>query len=222
MRKIIYLFLIALSFSSCTSLTKFNHFVNEKYSNSSLTSYDYKTDFVNVNTNGIIKQDSLCRTERIKGTFIPAIFYWYWNNTVKCIVDPKYYADKMAYYLKTGAEASDMKEKLKGGAVNISIKSLPHSFMYENKGHLLFAVFAYAMIYKEGIRPVPENLILEYEVIKNDSVIQKGTVEISDNNQYVKKTLSSRKKLTWQFIDTYESNLKAQSKEAIMKILNEI
>lgn len=222
MKQIFSLFLLALSLSACTNLNKFNRFVNQKYSANQLTSFDYKTDLVNVSSAEIVKQDSLCRTERIKAIFIPALFYWYWNNTIKCTIDPKFYAQRLEYDLKIAAETSNIREKLNGNKINISIKSFPSSFIYMNKGHLLFALLSYAMIYKEGIAPLSQNMILDFEILKNDTVVRKNTIEIPNNNVFIKNSWNSRKKLTWQYLDDYENNLKKQSSEAILKISNDL
>ena len=222
MKQKFFIGLTIIVLSGCTSTNKFTRFVNERYPNQSQLSYEYKSDFLNVNTNDIAEQDSFCETERIKGIIVPAIFYWYWNNTVSCSVNPKFSACKMAYYLKTDAEAMGLKEKLNGSKINISIKTLPASFRYINKGHLIIALVAYTMIYKEGISPEQQNMIIEYEIIKNDSVIQKKTIEIFDKNEFIKQTHMSRKNLTWQYIDEYENNLKMLSKDAILKIANQL
>lgn len=223
MKKLLALSVLAFSLIGCTNTRKFTGFVNEKCAgNRSLSSYEYNSDFLQVKTDDIDKQDSLCVTTRQKAVFVPAILYWHWNNTVKCVMDPKYYAAKAAYYLKTEAETSGLRDKLNGGKVNVSIKEVPNTFLYMNKGNVLIVLFYYLMILKEGIVPIQQDLVLEYEIVRSETVSGKRTVVIPNRNMFIPNSMNSRRKLTSVYLDEADNNLRAMSKDAVLKIMTQL
>lgn len=206
--------------SSCVSTQKFANFVNLKYAqqNKTIKESDY-IEYNNININNI---DSTVKTEKIKSFFVPALVYWQWNNTLKCELSQKQAFLTFNTYFQYYADSLSIKEKLNGQKLIITIDSIPKSFVYTNKGFVVFVLVAYSIFGLEAILPENENLVLSYKVVQGTTLTKSGRIEVVNTDIPMKNARKSTKKFTWLYIDQYENNLRNMSKLSIEKLMYEL
>lgn len=125
-------------------------------------------------------------------------------------------------FFQNYADYSNIKEKLKGQKLIITIDSIPNTFIYTNKGYVVFALFAYLCASQEAIFPKNDKLVLSYKIVQETTQTKSGQIEVVNTDLPLKNVWKSTKKFTWFYINQYEKNLKNLSKLAIEKIENEL
>ena len=157
--------LVVLLMNSCVSTQKYADYVNKKY--------DQKVNSKSLVTNNYIEfkapilkhSDNTVQTEQLKSSFIPALFYWQWNNSIKCTLSSQQSLGAFYNSFQHFADSLKFNEKLKGQRLVIQLESIPRSFVYTNKGFVIFAIVAYSTTGLEAIFPENQNLIFSYKVI---------------------------------------------------------
>ncbi len=207
-------------FSGCISTKKYINYINQKC--------NQKNELINVNDYVEFKDtinkttDSIVKAEKIKSYFIPAIFYWEWNNTIKCELSGKQTFNTFYYYFQCYADSLNLKDKLNGEKINISFESIPNTFIYTNKGYIVIIIIAYFMGQLEAIFPENSKLIFTYRILNGTKETKSGKIEINNINTPVKNIWKSTKKFTWMYIDQYVNNLKILSKTACKTLMDDI
>jgi hypothetical protein len=153
---------------------------------------------------------------------VPALVYWQWNNTIKCELSQKQTFLTFNNYLQNYADSLNIKEKLNGQKLIITIDSIPRTFVYTNKGFVVFVLVAYSVGGLEAIFPENDKLVLSYKVVQGTTQTKSGRIEVVNTDLPLKNVWKSTKKFTWFYIDQYENNLKNLSKLAIEKLENEL
>lgn len=84
------LVLVLLFSDSCVSTKRYTSFTKEKVWELQKTSQvTQKLDYLEIRTDSLIVQDSLIKVQKLKSFFIPAIFYWQSEHSLKCELSPK-------------------------------------------------------------------------------------------------------------------------------------
>ena len=121
-RKNILLFLPVLLFlTSCVSTKRYTAFTKEKLSAINPTYHTTLPDYIEIKTDSLIAQDSLVKVYKLKSFFIPAILYWQTEHTLKCDLDPKVPATFFEQEIIQLAESVDLKSKLNGQKLELSV-----------------------------------------------------------------------------------------------------
>lgn len=219
-RKILTLILATILLNSCVSTQKYSKYVNMKYAQQykTLKSNDY-IEYENIIENEI---DSIVKTEKVKSLFVPALVYWKWNNTIKCELSPKQTFMTFQNHFQYYADSLIIKEKLNGQKLIITIDSIPKTFVYTNKGFVVFMLVAYSYGGLEAIFPENDKLVFSYKVVQGTTQTKSGQIEVVNTDIPLKNIWKSTKQFTWFYIDQYENNLKRMSKFAIEKLENEL
>ena len=219
-RKILTLILAIIFLNSCVSTQKYSKYVTMKYAQQckTLESNDY-IEYENIIENEI---DSIVKTEKVKSLFVPALVYWKWNNTIKCELSPKQTFMTFQNHFQYYADSLNIKEKLKEQKLIITIDSIPKTFVYTNKGFVVFMLVAYSYGGLEAIFPENNKLVLSYKVVQGTTQTKSGQIEVVNTDIPLKNIWKSTKQFTWFYINQYENNLKRMSKFAIEKLENEL
>lgn len=215
------LIILAISLSSCVGTKRFSKFIYKKYDTHTVESGDRRNSYITISTTNLPTQDSLANVKKIKSLFIPAIFYWQWEGTISCELAPRFQAGKFATNMLLYADSAGLQEKLNGQRLEISIDSLPHSFMYTNKGFTLFFIVGYIMGAVEAIYPQDKNLKISYKLIRDTTQIKIGSFVLARKLKTMENIWSTTKKFTWKYLDRNEIMIKILSKEAIEKLITE-
>ena len=225
MKYFLIVFSLLILLTSCLGEKKYADFVYNKY-NSQTQAADLTKDapdYISVNTDSSInKLDTLVVAKKIKSQFIPAILYWQWENTIRCELDPRISIQTFNKYLFSYADSANLKERLNGQKLELSINDLPNSFVYTHKGNSIILLIAYTVNDTEAIIPENKDVKISYRLVKDNIETKKGTLLIPDETQPMQNIWKSTQKFTWSYMSQYDNNLQKLSKNVIDKILTEI
>jgi len=141
MKKIYIFILIPIVLSSCISTAKFNQYVYQGYSNLPKINKQNNNESVSIRTDELDDlEDLLVKSEKQKSYFIPAIIFWTWNTTIKCELSPTSVADRFNTSFISYADLFSLQQKLNGQRLELSLESVPNSFVYTSKGTILFLI----------------------------------------------------------------------------------
>jgi hypothetical protein len=208
--------------NSCISTQKYADYVNKKYNQKVNTTSFVANDYIEFDTTNFKNASNIVQTEKIKSLFIPALFYWQWNNSIKCTFSSQQSLGPFYNNFQHFADSLKFNEKLKGQRLVIQLESIPRTFVYTNKGFVIFAIVAYSTTGIEAIFPENQNLIFSYKIYNGASETKAGRIEINNTDGPLKNIWKSTKKFTWLYVDQYENNLKRLIKSACKKLENEL
>lgn len=217
-QKILSILTITL-LTSCIGTKKFTGFVKPKFQDTktSLTNDNFIFDWT-----GLESKVNLVMSTKVKSQFIPAIFYWQWNNSIKCEINPiivgQYFQESFLQY----ADTLKVKEKLQGRKLELKLEKIPNSFIYTHKGNSIIFIVAYTVKDLEAIFPQKQDLVVSYKLTQNGLTIKEGKLNTTNKDQPLKNVWKSTKKFTWLYIDQFKQNTKIMTKEIVEKLITEI
>ncbi|MDR2423919.1 MAG: hypothetical protein LBD59_04245 [Prevotellaceae bacterium] len=159
---------------------------------------------------------------KLKSLFIPAIFYWQWNRTIKCKIDPRTVGQAFQEHFLNFADELNLYEKLQGRQLEIKLEKIPNSFIYTDNGFAIIYIYGYMMSSKEAILPQVKNLVISYKLTDAKQTVQEGRIEIADKNEPIYNQLKLVKTFTWSYIDVFKHNNKTMAQETVEQLLTDI
>ncbi|WP_116107796.1 hypothetical protein [Lewinella sp. IMCC34191] len=161
--------------------------------------------------------------QRIKNSFIPAILYWSWNNTLECSLDP----EKQLAYVREGviqaADSLGLERKLGGEKLSITLSQAPGQFYYVNRMYVVFAIVAYSTMGEESITPVPTDLVASYAVTDgNDRRSAWGSATVFSQEEPMRNMWKGTRGFTRKFLDAQRAELQRMGRELIIDIDQEL
>ncbi|HET7819123.1 MAG TPA: hypothetical protein VFL70_07420, partial [Bacteroidia bacterium] len=143
MKKIFLILLVSTLIISCVGTKKYSSFVYQKVAVKDLKKNTVACDYIQIKIDDLVYNDSLVMAKKIKSQFIPAVLYWQWENTIKCVLHPSIPANTLMSSIVAYANEISLKEKLHGNQIEISRQKIPNSFMYRNTGNAIILIFGY-------------------------------------------------------------------------------
>ncbi|PPK85752.1 hypothetical protein CLV84_2656 [Neolewinella xylanilytica] len=161
--------------------------------------------------------------KRIKNSFVPAILYWSWNNTLECSLDP---AKQLAYVREGVMQAADslgLDRKLAGQQLSITLSQVPGQFYYVNRMYVVIAIVAYSTMGEESITPVPTDLVASYAVTDgSDRRSAWGSSTVFSREEPMRNLWKSTRGFTGKFLDSQRAELQRMGRELVNDIDREL
>jgi hypothetical protein len=221
MRTIFFSLILFLFSTSCVSTKKYTGFVKPKFEKS-VSEIENENGKITFDLSKLDTITDIVKSEKLKSMFIPAIFYWGWENTIKSEIDPQtvgeIFRNSFLYY----SDSLGLSEKLGNKNLEISIEKIPTSFVYTNKGYTVIVLVAYVVSGLEAIYPETPEIILSYRLRENGQNIKTGDLTIDNKDIPVKNIWKTPKKFTYMYIENFEKNVKNSAKEAVLTFLQKI
>lgn len=221
MKQIISLALIAIAISSCISASKFSGFVQRKYEIQQ-RAVTYSGDYLTFNFDSLYKIPSLVASTKVTSQFIPAIFYWKWENTINCELDYSIPSRVFKSALILYADSVNLKEKLNDRKIELFVDEIPSRFVYSDKGTTVFVLVASAGQYQEAIFPVQQSLKVRYRITRQGDEPRMGVITVNTNDVIITNVWKSTKKFTWKYLDGYEKNIQFMTSQFFDRFMDEI
>jgi len=221
MNRLVTLLVLSLMMCSCISTKEYADYISQKYATDQPIATAH-CDSIHFQTSSNAMSDSLVDVKNLKSYFIPAGIYWGWNKTLRCELNESMVAQRFQQYFLYYADSLNLKEKLKNKRLEIRIDTIPNRFIYTNRGDVIFLLFAYSYAAIESVYPEKQTLSLSYQLFENNIETKAGTVLLDDINQPYINMMKSTKKLTWEYLDLYEDNLKTQGKRLATRFQYEV
>ena len=221
MKKIFINIFVVLFISGCISAKRFNRFALNNYVHDAVACDSLSTSAISFKTEKLLPIKEGIRSVKFKSEFIPLIVYWKEENLVKCELDPKMEANKIASNIFAFMESSEFEKKLGGQHLDISFLAVPNTFVYAQKDLLIFLFYYYYYTKQyETLAPAPKQILrLSYELHKNDSLIKTGIIEIPCKDLPMNSYKTTTRKFIESYIQLHETTIREISKEAFDKLL---
>ena|SRR5689334_10662205 len=208
--------------SGCLTSAKIDGWISEKYGMP--PKKQKANDYMTVKMPGTTRGNAVSVTTKEKTKVIPALFYWRFHYANNSTLDPSVPFNNFNSALLSYAHSTGLKQKLNGQRLELSIDKMPTSFYYEDIDHGIFLLLYYIDWQIIFIEPKKQDITISYVLYKDSSVTKTGSISINDPNQrmYLKTFHYSGKKFVWRYLDQYDSNIQAMSKELIDKLIAEL
>ena len=181
------------------------------------------SDYIIIKTPDLPQKDQASVSEKGKGKFIPALFYWKSEHTIVSSLNPYIPIGLMNSTIIQYANTKGLKQKLNGQKIELTINKFPLVFTFTDRYQLFFFVVFYVQSEHLFIGPQKENITVSYKILKDNAETKNGTITIADPDKVVnQKLFQSVKKMTWNYLDEYDNNMRAVSKEIVDKLLLEL
>lgn len=203
----------------CVSTKNFTAIVEPKFQQ---TKAGLTSDKISFDLSGLDTTKTKVTSTKVKSQFIPAILYWEWNNTIKCEVNPIIMGQAFQKNFLFYSDSLKVQEKLQDRKLEIKVDRIPNSFVYTNKGNALILIVAYTVGGLEAIFPQEENLVVNYKLTQDGSIIKEGKLTTANKNEPVKNEWKSTKNFTRMYVDQFKQTNKDITKEIVEKLIIEL
>ena len=182
------------------------------------------SDYILVKAPDIKKSDTISLTKKGKFKLIPAIVYWRTENSFVSTLNQWVPLGTFNSSLIQYANAKGLKQKLNGQKIEFSVDKFPATFSLTFVSHLIYFGLYYVQWSKDFVNPVKQNLSISYRLLKDNLETKKGTITVTDPSkaEYLKFFQTSYKKLTMRYLEQYDNNIQAISKELVDKLILEL
>lgn len=216
----VLLFLI-IGFSSCLTPRKVDRWIDAKYG-STIKSKDRSNNYISIKA-ASKSSDIVARTEKRKMKLLPLLFYWKWQYGTFTTLNEAIPDATIASTILPYANAKGLRQKLNGQKIELTITKVPTQFSVVDDGWLVFLVLYYINDDDISMQPQPQDLVVSYRILKDNVETKTGTITVADRNKprHV-KLFHSTKKTFWSYLDDYNNDIQAMSKEAVDKLITEV
>jgi len=136
------LLFVTLICSGCVTARKMDKWIDIHYAGKPPAKAKDQQHF-SVRTPDFNSTEPASQTQKLKGSFIPALFYWQWNLTMNTQLNPGIGFSDLRAALLAHANAKAVKNALDGGSLELDIQKVPASFGLRDKGFMVFVLVAY-------------------------------------------------------------------------------
>lgn len=161
---------------------------------------------IEIKINKNIELANACK--QVKSSFIPALLYWGWNSEVICEFSKETIENEIKSEVKNKIESLGLHKNLENKKLIITIDELPTKFKYQEKEDVVILLFAYVMSGKRYFASERTDFKGHYTIIdgENKVILENDFVQ---NTKILPQADSykSTKKLSWQFIEAYNTEL---------------
>ena len=208
--------------SSCLSPRKMDQRIAKYYGNT-IPAKGRKSDYINFKFTNTIPDADISGTEKTKSKMLPLLFYWKWDITKTSIINTMMPMSNFTSSFITEANAKGLKEKLKGGTVEITINNNPSSFNLRDEGWMVYLILGYIGKDKFYIDPLNENLSVAYTVSYPSGESKTGNLSVRNINlEKSPRFFQSIKGMLNEYLAASDANIKLMAKELAGKLVTEI
>lgn len=218
----LFLLLASALLSGCLTARKMDKWVDSHYAGRPTAKAKDQPHFTVVAppTNSA---DPASKTERLKGSFLPLLFYWQWNLTMHTELNAQIGYSDLRAALLAQANAKSVKEALGGGSLELQIRQVPHSFGLRDKGFMVFVLLAYFGSERVWFEPGMEELQVSYRWHKDGAADKNGMIRMANPDKPIMhKQFQSLKKLTGRYLENHDAQVRALGKEVVARIVQEL
>lgn len=215
MKNFSWLLIAALGLTSCMGTKKYASFVEQHVQTEQAALPQHEALVVNAPA----AAQPGNQFKQLERSFIPALVYWGWNSTISCELDPGTAAASVRRGMYQAANSLNLQERLGGRQLVVDIRQTPGQFMYENKGNIIFLIFAHITSVEETIAPRPTDLVLHYQLLENGAVVASGEGLVKNTQEPLRNLWKSSKKFTWLYLEQFDQEASRMGEESLRDIL---
>jgi hypothetical protein len=179
------------------------------------------SDYITIKTPALSEKEQASTSQKGRGKFVPAIIYWKSERTIVSTLNTYIPVGLMNSTIIQYANTKSLKQKLNGQKVELTINKFPSVFTFTDRYQLFFFLVFYVQSEHLFIRPQKEDISVSYKILKDSIETKSGTIIIPDADKTVnQKIFQSAKKLTWDYLDEYDTNIRTVSRQIVDKLLS--
>lgn len=211
-----------LILSGCLTPRKMDKWIDTHYGKT-VPAKLKSNDYITVKTEKPFPTDRVSQTVKGQRKMIPALVYWQWDYANVSALNPAIPAANLSTTVVGYANGKGLRQKVNGQKIELTVNKLPAGFSLREKGTLIYVLVYYIGWEHIFIEPGNDDLVVTYRLLKDDVETKKGIISIPNRGRPVSlKVLQSTKKMTWRYLDQYNENIRAMSRELVDKLLTEI
>ena len=211
----------SVSLTSCLTAKKLDKEMGKQYGWQMTQSTPRQKDFITVKSNLPAMDNTVSKSASKTSNMLPLLVYWQWDYTVSCAINPLIPVNSFTKTVSAYAE-KDLKKKLDGRRVEISIDKIPDTFSIVDEAHLVWIIYAIGWD-KIYITPVNKELEVSYKVMDGDTEVKKGTISVPGFDKRMQLGMfKSWKTATSDYLYQYDANIQAISKMVIDRLVEEL
>jgi hypothetical protein len=215
-------FFVIITFSSCFSAKKMDKWINQQYEGLPLNKLK-NSDEISIKVANASANDRISSTVRSKTKVIPALLYWHWELANTSTLHHAVPATNLSSGIISYANSKGIKQKLNGRKVELTINKMPVDFSMTDKGNLIYVLVYYIGWENIYIEPSQQDLVVSYKFIKDNREAKAGTITVANRDRPIAlKAFQSTRKMTLNYLEQYEANIKTMGKELVDKLMLEM
>ena len=207
-------------FTSCLTAKKIDKEVAKQYQPILASKTKLQENNISVTTTLISTGEQISTTESKTSNMLPLIFYWQWDYTNTCTVNPQIPINNF----KAGVNNNEaLKSKLAGQKLQISVSKIPHTFQILDKAHLVALGIINHGWDNISMKSTDMEIAVSYTLFNNNIETKKGLISIPNFDD--KKSLPMFKninKALKEYLIQFDENLTSLSKLVADKIASEL
>lgn len=208
-------------FTGCLTSRKVDKQVAKQYSGLQQPAKKKQSDFITITSPLLTDDQRISTTETRTSDLLPLLIYWQWDYKNTCTLNPQIPVNNLAATVVRLANKG-LKDKLDGRKIELSVNQVPNKFAIDDKAHLIFVGYAFGWD-NVSIKAESMDMIVAYTVTKDNAIVKKGTIDIPYGNDKKKLGMfKSWKKATSEYLDQYDANIIAMSKEVVDELVKEL
>lgn len=219
--KNLLLFIAIIAFSACTTTRRYTTLVTKAH-NTADTALIPSIPGIKIVYTGPRIQEPIVNVQKGPGYFIPAILYWGTKQSFNCELNPDNSMRIIQRTFLRYADSVNLAAKLAGRTLEIDIDTLPRKFTYRYKHDVIIFVIWFAQIVNQSIAPASGNMVLTYRLYDKGKVTKQQTIELWSDDGTIVNNLASQKKITRQYINRYQTDIRHLTMQGIMRIANDL
>lgn len=213
---------LSVFLTSCLGPRKIDKWVSKQYNETLPAATKKKSDYISITTTVPAAGNQLSSTKKKTSNFLPLIFYWQIDYTNTCTLNPQIPINNFTSTVLTYANKK-LKPRSNGKRIELSLDRLPNVFIINDRGHMIWLVYAYAWDYI-SIQPEKSEMVVSYKILEDDGTISKtGTITVANADKGIALGMfQSLKKKTWEYLDLYNANITTMSRTVVDKLAAEL
>lgn len=216
--------LLAITFiallTSCLTAKKIDRQVAKQYQPILASKTQQQENNIFVTSTLTSSGDQISTTESKTSNVLPLIFYWQWDYTNTCTINPQIPINNFKAAVNNNAT---LKSKLAGQKLQISVSKIPHTFQILDKAHLIALGVVYHSWDNISMKSTDTEIVVSYKVLNNNVETKNGTISIPNFDD--KKSLPMFKNLNKalkEFLIQFDENITSLSKLVADKLASEL
>jgi hypothetical protein len=211
-----------LFLTGCLGPKKIDKWVGKKYSAGLPAQPKNTNEYLSIKSTVVSNDNNLSTTTKKTSHLLPLIFYWQYDYKNTCTLNPQIPVSNFTRTVIPYANRKGLKQKLNGRTIELSVDKVPNMFVINDKGHIIWLIYAFGWDVLT-INPENNEMLILYKVLENGQEVKKGSISITETvKPLTLKMYQSLRKKTWQFLDDYEMDITAMSKLVIDKLIVEL
>jgi hypothetical protein len=211
-----------VTLTSCLTPKKMDKWINKEYEGANVSKIK-SSDYIVVKTDNLPQSDKISTSQKGGNSLLPAVFYWRWKYSTVSTLNPYIPLNNVSSAITQYANTKGLKQKLNGQRIELSFEKVPNVLSITDKGSVVYLILFYITTDHIYIKPENESMIVSYRILKDDTETKKGSITITNKDKPVSlKVFQSVKKMTWNYLEESDNNMKAMGKEVVDKLLKEI